>query len=423
MNAFKATAVRCCAAAISGVLASVPAWAGTEGLSNTFYGIGAGAHVSTGTTNSFFGNGAGNGTLGGSSNTAVGYGAGWVNTSGNRNVYLGYGAGNLATGSGSVFLGHFAGYPETGSNRLYIDNCLSGGMCNHPFIYGEFDNHLLRINGVVNVAANAVAKSQLHISLAGADTGGWLTSVGDNNFFTSSGASYEAAAGGWIQKSPDGKAVLAGSGGTGYRIFTSTGGTPDAAVAPVPRFQIDYAGNFGINAPAVAGTPIYTGTTAYLSAGGVWMNASSRERKENIRELSIADALGTLAALNPVTYNYKADSQERHVGFIAEDVPELVASKDRRGLSAMDIVAVLTKVVQEQKQAIRDIVLEQNQDRERLTKRIDEIERERTAQAEEIAGLKATVAEVAQLKQQLAHMARLLDEQRNASVTAGLQLK
>ena len=34
------------------------------------------------------------------------------------------------------------------------------------------------------------------------------------------------------------------------------------------------------------------------------------------------------------------------MGFIAEDVPELVATNDRKGLSALDITAVLTKVVQ-----------------------------------------------------------------------------
>jgi hypothetical protein len=56
--------------------------------------------------------------------------------------------------------------------------------------------------------------------------------------------------------------------------------------------------------------------------------------------------------LNPVTFNYKADKKDDHVGFIAEDVPALVASKDRKGLSSMDIVAVLTRVVQEQQKTI-----------------------------------------------------------------------
>ncbi len=43
------------------------------------------------------------------------------------------------------------------------------------------------------------------------------------------------------------------------------------------------------------------------------------------------------------------------MGFIAEDVPELVATKDRKGLSPMDIVAVLTKVVQRQQKEIEEL--------------------------------------------------------------------
>lgn len=38
-----------------------------------------------------------------------------------------------------------------------------------------------------------------------------------------------------------------------------------------------------------------------------------------------------LQRLNPVAFNYKADASEMHLGFIAEDVPNLVASKDRKG--------------------------------------------------------------------------------------------
>ncbi len=89
---------------------------------------------------------------------------------------------------------------------------------------------------------------------------------------------------------------------------------------------------------------------ASLSAGGVWTNASSRALKENIRDLGTEEALATLAALAPVTYTYKADATEEYVGFIAEELPELVATKDHRGASPMDIVAVLTKTVQAQQQ-------------------------------------------------------------------------
>jgi hypothetical protein len=75
--------------------------------------------------------------------------------------------------------------------------------------------------------------------------------------------------------------------------------------------------------------------------------------KENITELSSKEALETLANLSPVKFKYKADTEEvHHIGFIAEDVPELVATPDRKGLSSMDIVGVLTKAVQEQQKTI-----------------------------------------------------------------------
>jgi hypothetical protein len=109
-------------------------------------------------------------------------------------------------------------------------------------------------------------------------------------------------------------------------------------------------GNIGIGkAPT---QPIDHRNGAYLSVGGVWTNASSRALKQDICDLEATDAKETLSQLEPVTYAYKLDPSEHHVGFIAEDVPELVATKERRGLSSMDIVAVLTKVVQEQQKTI-----------------------------------------------------------------------
>ncbi|MCK7574507.1 MAG: hypothetical protein MZV65_00270 [Chromatiales bacterium] len=61
-------------------------------------------------------------------------------------------------------------------------------------------------------------RSTLHFTNTGTDVGGWPTSVADNNFFVSSGAMWNGA--GWVQKSPDGLAVMAGSGPSGYRVMT-----------------------------------------------------------------------------------------------------------------------------------------------------------------------------------------------------------
>jgi hypothetical protein len=117
------------------------------------------------------------------------------------------------------------------------------------------------------------------------------------------------------------------------------------------RAILKYDGNvgFGVN-PSY---PLHMANGAYVAAGGAWTDASSRDYKDDIRELSAAGAMSALEGLNPVTFKYKAGEDERHVGFIAEDVPELVATKDRKGMSPMDVVAVLTKVVKEQQEAIK----------------------------------------------------------------------
>lgn len=102
----------------------------------------------------------------------------------------------------------------------------------------------------------------------------------------------------------------------------------------------------------IAGTNLYLGSGAKC-VNGVWINRSSRASKENIEPLSAQEALTAFNKLQPVTYNYKTDKKESYVGFIAEDVPALVAINSRDGLSAMDMVAVLTKVVQEQDKKIQ----------------------------------------------------------------------
>ena len=124
--------------------------------------------------------------------------------------------------------------------------------------------------------------------------------------------------------------------------------------------------------------PIQTAAGAYVTTGGVWTNASSREYKDDIKNLSRQEAFNTLAGLNPVKFVYKADKTEQHLGFIAEDVPELVATKDRKGLSSMDIVTVLTKVVQEQQGVIQEhqkIAEQQQETISALSKKVSDLER------------------------------------------------
>lgn len=144
--------------------------------------------------------------------------------------------------------------------------------------------------------------------------------------------------------------ITQSDGETGY-VMHNRASTLTIGAGSVDRITIDRNGNVGFGV-ARPGNPIEMASGAHVTAGGVWTNSSSRARKENIAELSLDDALSALTKLEPVQFNYRNDQLENYVGFIAEDVPELVATRDRDGLSSMDIVAVLTRVVQEQQKKI-----------------------------------------------------------------------
>jgi hypothetical protein len=123
--------------------------------------------------------------------------------------------------------------------------------------------------------------------------------------------------------------------------------------APYNSLVIDASGRIGLGVAAPS-YQIHHSSGARLDAG-VWVDASSRKVKQDIQQLGRDAAFDALQALQPVTFAYKSNPSDTHVGFIAEDVPELVATPDRTGLAPMDVVAVLTKIVQEQQKTIADM--------------------------------------------------------------------
>lgn len=122
-----------------------------------------------------------------------------------------------------------------------------------------------------------------------------------------------------------------------------------AAGAPTNALKINATGHvgIGISAPTeklhVVGNAIISGN---LELG------SSRHIKHAIEDLNADQAISALHGLHPVKYRYNHSPEQQTLGFIAEDVPELVATQSRKSLRPMDIVAVLTKVVQQQQQTI-----------------------------------------------------------------------
>ncbi|MBW1780496.1 MAG: tail fiber domain-containing protein [Deltaproteobacteria bacterium] len=328
-------------------LGSLAGYSSTTAEHNCFLGYRSGYSNTTGYLNTFLGYMAGTDNTTGGNNTFVGYVAGRKNTTGYYNTCLGNNAGYSNTeGSRNVFLGNRAGYYETGSNKLYIDN----SDTSNPLVYGDFGTNSLQVNGTLRCTSRLLTNGASAWGSApfvlGQDTlnrGIIITDKAASNqkniyFGWNVGETHEYAEIFALQEDVEYKNLVFNPNGANVGIRNTT---------PLH--------------------PLHMGSGAYVSTGGVWTNASSREYKKDIKQLTAEKAMDALTRLNPVEFAYKADSEEKHVGFIAEEAPSLVATKDRKGMSPMDVVAVLTRVVQQQNETIG-----------RLSKRVAELEK-RTA--------------------------------------------
>jgi Chaperone of endosialidase len=85
-------------------------------------------------------------------------------------------------------------------------------------------------------------------------------------------------------------------------------------------------------------------TNAGVEVFGTFTNSSSRDYKEGIRSLDATEAMTALAGLQPVRFRYKEQTKE-NLGFIAEDVPALVAMEGRRSIAPMVLCCSWTTFV------------------------------------------------------------------------------
>lgn len=120
------------------------------------------------------------------------------------------------------------------------------------------------------------------------------------------------------------------------------------------RVLIDTLGNVGIGTSSPS-HPLHMGSGAHVTAGGVWTNASSKELKTDIQPLEneeYSEILKKLEDLDVVHFKYKAEPDVVHIGMIAEDVPDEIASPDRKGIPTADAIAFLVAAVKAQQHKI-----------------------------------------------------------------------
>jgi hypothetical protein len=134
---------------------------------------------------------------------------------------------------------------------------------------------------------------------------------------------------------------------------------PQLNVAPGSNFEFvqrsAFAMRFYVNSASVV---------ADLSITGVWTNASDARYKENITDSPYG--LATVMALKPRAYNLINLTDKPQIGFIAQEVidvvPEVVESvhnnvtnEDRYTLSYGQLSAVFAKAIQEQQTLIQSL--------------------------------------------------------------------
>ncbi|WP_415405721.1 tail fiber domain-containing protein [Sulfurovum sp. CS9] len=344
----------------------------TTGTENTFIGYLSGFNNTTGIENTFSGNESGYSNTTGNLNTFIGYTSGYSHTTGINNTFIGYGSGYFnQTGSHNVFLGGSAGFSESGSYKLYIDISTSSS----PLIYGEFDNDLVRVNGTFETVWSGENNEGDGLSK--------LVSLSANN--TASGVSSDVGFSLHNAQSDFIWNFRTSEGGEGFMATKEgTGGA---------ELLINNSSSSHKNVSLVLGNG------ATCTSTGQWVNASSKAYKENIKTLDTQSAMEAFKQLNPVTFNFKRDEgKELMTGFIAEEVPQLVATKDRKGINALEIVALLTKVVKEQEKINKVQEKELKATRTELQakdERMVAMEARQKAQDEKIANLESILTNLA----------------------------
>ena len=101
-------------------------------------------------------------------------------------------------------------------------------------------------------------------------------------------------------------------------------------------------------------TSIYVDdVNGYIYANGFYQN-SSRELKTNIRNWNDS-ALSLLDNVSIVKFNYKEDLTNEHIGFIAEDTPVELSTKNQNAMDTNNVIGILIKAVQELKEEIKKL--------------------------------------------------------------------
>jgi len=279
---------------------------------NLFIGSEAGYENSAGFNNTFIGHQSGFFNSNGFANNFIGFQSGYSNTSGTQNTFFGHQSGFANKGSGNVFIGYQAGAQETAASSKLI---ISNSQTNTPLIYGEFDNQLVKMNGVAQI----------------------------NKITTNTGPILQ------LVETADQFGVLSFKNASKGTVWNMKAQSTDVYQTSQVVFEFG-----GIAAFKVTGNGMAT------IAGTLTQNSDIRLKKNIV---PLKNSLEKLKNLTGYTYNWKdsAKGNSEQIGFIAQEVekefPQLV-NTDQKGIKSVaysNMTAVLVQAIKEQQQQIKTL--------------------------------------------------------------------
>jgi len=324
-----------------------------SGSSNVLVGTSAGENTLDADNQVFLGSSAGRSSVGGGNSVVIGDGAGFIDTAITNSVYIGYAAGQLPSNkvlsrSGNVFIGNFAGYDQEEDNRLFIANSSVGKT--EALLYGEFDSGLLRVNGDLQIAANAATgNSRLFMKGVGGNLNEVIRYDGDRNDVVMGSVT-----------GAGGKLFLRSDGATRMSVIEN-GNVGIGTTNPTQNLHVEgngYFSNFVIveeelfinNVIAGAGTSDLKYNAA---TGRITSSTSDMRLKRDIK--TIDNALEKIKSLRGVSFYWKDHPHDQpQLGLIAQEVKEIlpeVVSENKNGYYGVDYsetIGVFVEAMKEQ---------------------------------------------------------------------------
>ena len=262
----------------------------SSGYYNTVIGWSALASNTIGNFNTAIGGNSMTFNVEGSDNNAFGDGSLYSNTNGNANNAIGRSSlFSNKTGSNNVAVGEAALTNSTGDNLVAIgaESGIGNTLGSNNTFLGEFSN---TTNGILSNS----------------------TAIGYNSYFSTSNT------------------VSIGNGNVAKWVFGIPTVTNDGYA-----FQV--------------GSTTSNGNGAYLTNGGTWTNASSRDFKENFEDINGANLLEQIEKMKVQKWSY-IGTDEVHVGPVAEEFKSLFnlgVKDDDKHISTLDASGIALKAIQQ----------------------------------------------------------------------------